>query len=612
MFSRYHRAIIDRRSFLGGAASTLGASALAACGGGDLPPWPVVEIDRKQPIVDAHAHVFNAKDLPGFEFVHEAYIQRYAGLFLEPLMPVFRDYAERIERAAPGFEAERREMAPAPRSVAAMPAAAPPPSAETLLTETLRALNAGNVRGAGSLEQQRQLYQQLLQLDPSPPAPRAAAIPAAAPGAPQPEERRLAAFLLQRDFPPPAPAVRSTAPPAAGIPRAAAAPAPAPAGAFAASGSEINQLLKWFSAFKEYRRQRIMAWSDFIGTTGPKFVMPAIIDFGYSLRGVNYTEVPVPQQVQLMGELARRQDAGLLVHGYVPFNPIRFVKDQADATGAIFDAIDNQGFIGIKLYPPMGFQASGNDKISMHFFDIGEDRNTLGKRIDGALNWIYDYCLKHDVTIMVHTAPSNTPHGNPYDGLGGGRDDWSRRPDPKYWDAVLSAGRQNLRVLFGHFGGAYTVSKNRAWVDSIVGLMMKYPNVYGDFSDYDLVLDNTQDQRAERRELKNYLQTLDAARRQKLQQRLVFGSDWEMLDLVVDTKHYTRNMLGFLTDSLGGRVEDYAACNALRMIGLDDPNSKTSQRLLRFHQRTANRATLMTFMQLTGPERVAAARSATR
>jgi predicted TIM-barrel fold metal-dependent hydrolase len=456
------------------------------------------------------------------------------------------------------------------------------------------------------------LYQQLLQLDPSPPAPRAAALPAAAPAAPQPAERRLAEFLLQPDSPPPAPAVRSIAPPAAGIPRAAAAPAPAPAGPFASSGSEISQLLKWFSAFKEYRRQRIMAWSKFIGTTGPQFVMPAIIDFGYSLRGVNYTEVPVPQQVQLMGELARRQDAGLLVHGYVPFNPIRFVKDQADATGAIFDAVDNQGFIGIKLYPPMGFQASGNDKISMHFFDIGEDRNTLGKRIDGALNWIYDYCLKHDVTIMAHTAPSNTPHGNPYDGLGGGRDDWSRRPDPKYWDAVLSAGRQNLRVLFAHFGGAYTVSKNRAWVDSIVGLMMKYPNVYGDFSYYDLVLDNTQDQRAERRELRNYLQTLDAAKRQKLQQRLVFGSDWEMLDLVVDTQHYTRNMLGFLAESLGGRAEDYAACNALRMIGLDDPNSKTSQRLLRFHQRTANRATLMTFMQLAGPQRVAAARSATR
>ena len=296
MFNRYHRAIIDRRSFLGGAASTLGASALTACGGGDLQPWPVVEIDRKQPIVDAHAHVFNAKDLPGFEFVHEAYIQRYAGLFLEPLMPVFRDYAERIEQAAPGFEAERRDMAPVPRSVAAMPAAAPPPPAEALLTDTLRALNAGNIRGAGSLEQQRQLYQQLLQLDPSPPAPRAAAIAAAAPAAPQADERRLAEFLLRPDFPPPAPAVRSIAPPAAGAPRAAAAAAPAPAGPFAGSATQINQLLKWFSAFKEYRRQRIEAWSRFIGTTGPKFVMPAIVDFGYSLHGVNYTEVRSPSR----------------------------------------------------------------------------------------------------------------------------------------------------------------------------------------------------------------------------------------------------------------------------------------------------------------------------
>ena len=104
---------------------------------------------------------------------------------------------------------------------------------------------------------------------------------------------------------------------------------------------------------------------------------------------------------------------------------------------------------------------------------------------------------------MVHTAPSNTPHGNPHDGLGGGRDDWSRRPDPKYWHAVLSAGPAEFYACCSVTSAELiTVSKNRAWVDSIVGLMMKYPNVYGDFSDYDLVLDNKQDQRAESRELK--------------------------------------------------------------------------------------------------------------
>lgn len=587
--------LIDRRTVLTGAAAALGSTTLAACGGDEnLPPTPVPEIDRTQPIVDAHAHVFNAKDLPGFAFIHEAYIQRYTGLFLEPLMPLFRSYAGRIEQAAPGFQEEQDAMRQTRPSV--------PTTA--LLTETLIEFSEGTLPGAGPPEVQKKTYQDLEQLSPPPPAPPPGApMPPFAAAAAPPPQRRLAEFLVQPAFAAPAPAP----PPGMPFPSAApAAPQEPPRGPFAPFAGQIRQIFAWFSSFKEYRRERIDAWAKFIGTTGPRFVMPAIVDFGYSLRGVNYTAVPVPQQVQLMGELSRQQPRGRLVHGYVPFNPVRYVLNRAEATTAIDNAVQNQGFIGIKLYPPMGFQASGNDKISMHFFmHIAAGIDNFGGKLNEALNWAYDYCLAHDLTIMVHTAPSNTPHGNPYDGLGAGRDDWSRRPDPKFWDSVLST-RPNLRVLFGHFGGAYSVSKNRAWVDSIVGLMMKYPSVYGDFSDYDLVLDKTQDQRVGRRDLKNYLQRLEQPKREKLQQRLVFGSDWEMLDLVVDIDNYTRNMLGFLAESLGGRVEDYAACNALRMVGLDDPNSKTSQRLLRFHPPNShNRPTLMTFMRLAGPERVA-------
>lgn len=415
------------------------------------------------------------------------------------------------------------------------------------------------------------------------------------PGSDQP--RRLAEFLVR-------PAVSDSPIPAA-VP-AAPLPSSPPRGRFAPFVAQIRQVLEWFSSFKEYRRERIEGWAKFIGTSGPRFVMPAIVDFGYSLRGINYTAVSVPEQVQLMGELSRRQPRGRLVHGYVPFNPIRFVLNRSDATAALDNAVQNQGFIGVKLYPPMGFQASGNDKLSMHFFrNIASGIDNLGARIDEALLWAYDYCLDNDLTIIVHSAPSNTPHGNPYDGLGAGRDDWSRRPDPRFWDAILSK-RQSLRVLFGHFGGAYHVSRNRDWADSIVALMIKYPNVYGDFSDYDLVLDNTGTQRRRRLELKNYLLDLDRdkhpaelSKRERLQKRLVFGSDWEMLDLVVNTEDYTRNMLGFLTESLGGSVDDYAARNALRMVGLDDPNSKTSQRLLRFHPpNSANRETLLTFMKM--------------
>jgi predicted TIM-barrel fold metal-dependent hydrolase len=590
---------IDRRTFLGGAASTLGASALSACCA-DLPPTPVSEIDRTQPIVDAHAHVFNAKDLPGFEFIRDAYIERYAGPFLNPLLPLLRNYAESIEREAPGFREELAALPTAQRSA--------PPTA--LLARTLDDLQAGRLPNAGPPELQQRVFSQLEQLAPPPPSAPPQGGPVAATVAAPPTTQRLANFLLQPAFGP----SRAAVPSPTGVAAAAAPPAEPSRGPLAPFQRQIRQIFAWFSSFREYRRERIEAWAEFIGTTGPRFVMPAIVDFGYSLDNVNYTEVPVPQQVQLMGILSRRQQAGLLVHGYVPFNPIRFVMDQAAATGTVIDAVENQGFIGVKLYPPMGFQASGNDKISMHFFrHLSEDFRTLGAKIDRALDWLYDYCLEHDVTIMVHTAPSNTPHGNPHDGVGRGRDDWSRRPDPQYWNAVLSANRRNLRVLFGHFGGAYDVTKNRAWVDSIVDLMMNYPNVYGDFSDYDLVLDDDRKQRCRRLELKNYLLALDNGRqpgkpskRETLRQRLVFGSDWEMLDLIVGIESYTRNMLGFLTECLGGRTEDYAACNALRMIGLDNQNGKAAQRLLKFHPpRSANRETLMKFMGLVSQPRVA-------
>lgn len=587
-----------RRMLLGGAASTLGSAALTACCG-DLTATEVPDFDRTKPIVDAHAHVFNAKDLPGYAFLHEVYVQRYTGVFLEPLMPLFKAYVASVENAAPGFRDEQEAMQRGTRSA----------PATALLDQTLEKLEKGTLPDAGPKEVQQKTYRDLLELT-APAPPSAPARPSsAAPSpeaarmthAPEIQRRQLAEFLLQ-----PATAAPRAATPAAQV-RAAAPTAPASRGPFAPYADQIRQLFAWFSSFKEYRHERIEAWDKFMRVQGPRFAMPAIVDFGFSLREVDYTPVPVGQQVQLMGELSRRQPRGRLIHGYVPFNPVRFARNEQDATAAIHYAVQEQGFIGFKLYPPMGYQASGNATISMRYFNhlgIAD----IGGKIDRALDWAYDYCLQNDLTILAHTAPSNSPHGNPYDGSVAGTDDWSRRPNPAFWAPIL-AKRQKLRVLFGHFGGAYHITRNRAWANSIVDLMMTYPNVYGDFSDYDLVLDDTPERRCRRLELKQYLQGLDAKKQDKLRQRVVFGSDWEMLDLVVGTETYSQNMLGFLTESLGGSTEDYAARNALRMIGLDDPDSATTRRLLRFHPRGSdNHQTLVTFMQLVSPARVASRR----
>ena len=166
---------LARRAFLTAATSTLGSMALSACGG-SLPGTPVPDLDRSRPIVDAHAHVFNAKDLPGFPFLHEVYIQRYTGVFLEPLMPLFKAYADRIERAAPGFQEEQEAMLRRRASE----------TAEPLLDDTLKELENGTLPDAGPKENQQRIYRDLLELvAPAPPAPASAvaspeSVPAAA------------------------------------------------------------------------------------------------------------------------------------------------------------------------------------------------------------------------------------------------------------------------------------------------------------------------------------------------------------------------------------------------------------------------------------------------
>ena len=87
------------------------------------------------------------------------------------------------------------------------------------------------------------------------------------------------------------------------------------------------------------------------------------------------------QQTLVMARIARRKiDDGPRVHGFIGFDPLRKAlydrgkhkADESDPLAIVRTAIEvnevpadgsataSGGFIGVKLYPPMGFQASGN------------------------------------------------------------------------------------------------------------------------------------------------------------------------------------------------------------------------------------------------------------
>ena len=84
-----------------------------------------------------------------------------------------------------------------------------------------------------------------------------------------------------------------------------------------------------------------------------------------------------------------------------------------------------------------------------------------------------------------------------------------------------------------------------------------------------------------------------------MRKRLLFGSDWEMLGRVPEHYLFASKMLQFMADTLGGSIDDYAALNALRFIGLDDESGPATRQLVKFHQQTSvNGATLDAFRNL--------------
>ena len=90
------------------------------------------------------------------------------------------------------------------------------------------------------------------------------------------------------------------------------------------------------------------------------------------------------------------------MQGYIAFDPARQAlrEDPNSMDPVIVEAIRNQHFIGIKLYPPMGFRPIGNAELEDSPFPSIIARKlapNVGRKIDDALLVLYKWCLEHQV-----------------------------------------------------------------------------------------------------------------------------------------------------------------------------------------------------------------------
>jgi predicted TIM-barrel fold metal-dependent hydrolase len=366
-----------------------------------------------------------------------------------------------------------------------------------------------------------------------------------------------------------------------------------------------------------HERARIAAT---MATTYPEVSLftPLLVD--YDAWSDDKPAVPLRDQIDIHAEVARASmrdrigRVGARFHPFVAFDPLREARAQASTIGgpgyrpygdarvfvpgaryqpAVISppaaarlpphpeataggialaryAIETAGFIGCKLYPPVGFAPLDNEHL------LGDAQ--LGKRLDTALRAFYAYCEAEEVPITAHASA-----GNEY-GLG-----FRALVAPSRWEPVLRE-FPRLRLNLGHFGQDEGIDAKlgaaapAAWIRQAAALMAAYPNVYADLSNSPLVYDEGYATR--------FLGWLDEIFRRypAAKQRVMYGSDYWLSRLDPGADDAVKRFTAKLTARFGAAAcADVMGTNALRFLGmLDDQGRKPAQgrnraRLRRFY-----------------------------
>lgn len=331
---------------------------------------------------------------------------------------------------------------------------------------------------------------------------------------------------------------------------------------------------------------------------------PSLVDFEYWTRrhlrkDVEDCRTPIAEQVKLHSQISLLAQRGLLptrrkgrrvaVHPFVPYNPYR----EAEGGGAfelVRTALEEHGYVGVKLYPANGFLPTHNARLEE--FQAGE----LGVRLDAALDRLYGHCESAKIPILTHAAYSN--------GFGA---DLAWRGSPWGWAEVLER-YPRLRIDFGHFGhmtgvpSAGPLKEEQlldclVWAKKIAGLMADHEGVYADLSNSpiglvdpsaapgtDCPIDDPGTARRQDCYAHRFRPFLDLLLKSHptLASRIMYGTDWWMN--VREADPFRGRVEAFFAKAPPELKAGFFGGNALRFLGLDDLEGDAAKRLRAFFQ----------------------------
>ena len=250
-----------------------------------------------------------------------------------------------------------------------------------------------------------------------------------------------------------------------------------------------------------------------------------------------------PTQIQRMAGL-EQYSKGTLV-GFSAFDPIRFLggRSEEEIREEIHQhmnlALDN-GKLGFKFYPPLGFRAAGNDD----------------ERIEVVVDIFLDRCAEQQIPVFTHCTPSGFEIVPKQSGS---------YSHPDFWRKALEKnGRSNLRLCFGHAGGGIRnvqkegksktvmgwLSNDEQWKDEdnyariVVEICKEFKNVYCEIAYTHSILDSPELKAAfKARLITEFEQANDG--NYDFSKKIMYGSDWHMPSMINEVDDYLDILLGY-------------------------------------------------------------------
>jgi predicted TIM-barrel fold metal-dependent hydrolase len=304
--------------------------------------------------------------------------------------------------------------------------------------------------------------------------------------------------------------------------------------------------------------------------------VPMTVDMAVGLHDT--PKVSPLQQLELQEKISRLSMLGRLapganahVHPFIGFDPrselrSRAAHDVITALEVVRMAIEKFGFVGVKLYPPMGFRPVANE--------AGPEMTAAqATAVDGILEELYSWCEAEHVPITVHCNASNAAYR-----------DYRTFSDPVLWGEVLD-NHADLHLNLGHFGGARAKDDpndpGTPWPDQIAALAKGHLRLFADSGDHRIDDRTIADAYMARLQAMFAAGTPTAA----MAPRFMYGSDWYMLALLPNWPEFLHEYRAHYTETFGEpAAARFMGDAALEFLGINPANANGE----RLRQRYAN------------------------